>query len=43
MTMRNMKLERLYAFKDKDSLSLKTYDIEGKLNLLIFENKTNLI
>ena len=31
MTLRNMKLEKLYAFKDKDSLSLKTYDIEGKL------------
>ena len=31
MAFRNFYLEKLYAYKTKENLSLKTTDIEGKL------------
>lgn len=30
MALRDMRLEKLYAFKTKDLSSLRTHDIEGK-------------
>lgn len=31
MSLRNEHLEKLYAFKNKDGMSLRTHDIEGRV------------